>query len=161
MLLPGTRAPNFSLRDQYGNTRTLDELRGNWVLLWWYPKASSPGCTIEGQALRDLAEQFKELRANVVGASFDTTEANRQFAQAQGFPFPLLSDPEHVAGRAYEVERPEQDRYSEFPLRYSYLIDPAGVIRHSEDVCDVSTHAEAMLALLRQQQGAASTEDPA
>lgn len=159
MLLPGTQAPDFRLRDQYGNAHTLDELRGNWVLLWWYPKASSPGCSIEGQGLRDLAEQFDELHAKVVGASFDTIEENREFARAQGFPFPLLSDPGHVAGRAYEVERAEQDRYSAFPLRYSYLIDPDGIIRHSEDVCDVSAHADAMLALLRQKQRAAAADD--
>ena len=158
MLLPGSLAPNFSLRDQFGNTRTLDELRGSWVLLWWYPKASSPGCTIEGQELRDLIGQFDELHTKVVGASFDTIEENRKFADAQGFPFPLLSDPEHVAGRAYEVERTAQDRYAQYPLRYSYLIDPNGVIRHGEDVCDVSTHAKAVLTLLRQKLGAAGTD---
>ena len=81
----------------------------------------------------------------MVGASFDTVEENRAFADEQGFDYPLLSDVDQAVGAAYDVVRPGGHRYASFPLRHSYLIDPAGVIRRAYDVVDVDGHADVVL----------------
>ena len=100
---------------------------------------------MQGQALRDRASRFADLDCVVLGASFDTVEENRAFADAQGFDYPLLSDVDHSAGAAYEVLRPSGNRYAAFPLRYSYLIDPVGIIRRAYDVVEVDAHADLVL----------------
>ena len=78
--------------------------------------------------------------------SFDTPAENLAFAQAQHFPFELLSDLDHSVGAAYDVSRTPQDKFAEFPRRYSYLIDPDGLIHRSYDVTDVAQHADDVLA---------------
>jgi thioredoxin-dependent peroxiredoxin len=100
---------------------------------------------LQGQALRDRASRFADLDCVVLGASFDTVEENRAFADAQGFDYPLLSDVDQLAGAAYEVRRPCAHRYAAFPLRYSYLIDPLGIIRRAYDVVEVDAHADRVL----------------
>ena len=96
---------------------------------------------MQGQGLRDSAQRFDELHAVILGASFDTPAENLAFAEAQEFPFRLLSDQDHAVGTAYEAARAPGDTYSNFPRRYSYLIDPAGVIVRAYDVTDVAGHA--------------------
>jgi len=145
MLSPGTPAPEFALPDQHGTTVRLADLRGHWVLLWWYPKAQTPGCTVEGQSIRDRADDFAAANCVVLGASFDTVQGNLEFSELQGFGFPLLSDIDHSVGAKYEVVRAGDHRYSAFAERYSYLIDPDGVIRRSYSVSDVSMHADDVL----------------
>jgi peroxiredoxin Q/BCP len=149
MLDPGTRVPRFTLPDQDGRLVADDSLAGHWSLLWWYPKAGTPGCTIEGQELRDHAADFVAVGCTVIGLSFDTPEENRAWADAQGFEFPLLSDVDHTAGRLFEVERDEDDQYAAFPLRVSYLVDPGGVVRKTYAVTGVHDHAASVLATLR------------
>ena len=149
MLAPGTLAPEFALPDQHGNVIRLIDQRGHWVLLWWYPAAQTPGCTIEGQNLRDHAADFAAANCTVFGASFDTIEGNLAFAEMQGFRFSLLSDVDHTAGVAYQVVRRGDDNYERFSARHSYLIDPDGVIRRGYDVSDVESHADEVLADLR------------
>ena len=100
---------------------------------------------MQGQALRDRASRFADLDCVVLGASFDTVEENRAFADAQGFDYPLLSDVDQSAGAAYDVLRPSGHRYAAFPLRHSYLIDPLGVIRRAYDVVEVDAHADLVL----------------
>lgn len=89
----------------------------------------------------------------MLGASFDTPEDNRAFAQAQEFGFPLLSDVDGTVGVSYEVVRPPDDQFAQFPLRTSYLIDPDGVIRRTYAVADVHSHADTVLADLARLQG--------
>jgi peroxiredoxin Q/BCP len=148
MLDPGTPAPPFTLPDQYGELVRSESLRGRWALLWWYPKASTPGCTLEGQALRDRLADFATAGCQVVGMSFDTPEENRAWSDRQGFGFPLLSDVDHTVGRRYEVERDPADQYFSFPLRVSYLLDPDGMIRKTFAVAGVSDHATEVLAAI-------------
>jgi peroxiredoxin Q/BCP len=100
---------------------------------------------VEGQALRDRADDFRAADCVVLGASFDTPADNKAFADAQDFGFPLLSDVDRLVGELYEVVRGADDQYETFPLRISYLIDPGGVIRHSYSVADVASHAEQVL----------------
>jgi peroxiredoxin Q/BCP len=145
MLDAGMRAPLFTLPDQDGVPLLLESLRGRWVLLWWYPKAGTLGCTIEGQVLRDRHDEFAAAGCTVIGASFDTIAENKAWSAAQGFGFRLLSDTDHVVGREYEVEREPDDQYAAFPLRVSYLIDPDGIIRKTFAVSGVADHATAVL----------------
>ena len=101
---------------------------------------------MEGQALRDRADQFKAHDTVVVGASFDTVEENKAFDDAQAFGFALLSDVDRTVGTRYEAAREPDERYAAFPLRVSYLIDPEGRIARSYAVSDVTTHADEVLA---------------
>lgn len=82
----------------------------------------------------------------ILGASFDTPQENLAFAEAQGFPFRLLSDTERITGMAYGVARHPDDKFAAFPRRYSYLIDPDGLIHRAYDVTDVAHHAADVLA---------------
>ncbi len=82
----------------------------------------------------------------ILGASFDTPDENAAFARAQEFPFPLLSDVDRSVGASYQTVRDPGEKYAEFPLRHSYLIDPEGIIRRVYDVTDVGGHAAAVLA---------------
>ncbi len=100
---------------------------------------------MEGQGLRDRFDDFAARNATVFGASFDSPEENRAFAADQEYPFLLLSA-DRATGEGWAVARPADDRFAAFPRRYSYLIDPAGTIRHSYDVTDVAGHADAVLA---------------
>lgn len=146
MLSAGQPAPDFTLPDQHGRPVGLTDFRGKWVLLWWYPAAQTPGCTIEGQNLRDRAADFAAAGCVVLGASFDDTATNLAFSEMQGFEFPLLSDTDHTVGTSYEVVRRGDDHYGCFSERYSYLIDPQGLIRRAYAVSDVDTHADEVLA---------------
>jgi len=100
---------------------------------------------VEGQGLRDRSDDFEARNAVVFGASFDTPAENRAFAEDQEYPFLLLSA-DRATGEAWDVARPADDRYADFARRYSYLIDPAGIIRRAYDVTDVAGHAAAVLA---------------
>ena len=100
---------------------------------------------MQGQALRDSAEAFAERNCVILGASFDTPEENRSFRDTQGFPFTLLSDVDRSVGSAYGVVRTDGP-YVDYPHRYSFLIDPGGVVRRSYDVDDVARHAALVLA---------------
>jgi peroxiredoxin Q/BCP len=97
---------------------------------------------VQGQGLRDSAHRFDELHAIILGASFDTPAENLAFAEAQEFPFRLLSDVDRHVGEAYEVTRAAADQYANYPRRFSYLVDPQGVIARAYDVTDVAAHAE-------------------
>lgn len=101
---------------------------------------------MEGQALRDRAERFDELGVTILGASYDTPAENLAFAQAQQFPFRLLSDTDHAVAAAYDATRDADDKFAGFPRRYSYLIDPDGMIARAYDVTDVAHHADQVIA---------------
>ena len=148
MLAPGTVAPDFTLPDQDGTDVRLADERGHWVVLYWYPKASTPGCTIQGRGLRDKLAELQDADAVVLGASFDTPGENKAFCDAEGFPFRLLSDPDREVGRRYEVLRAPGEEYADYAKRIAYLIDPSGVIRRSYDVTDVEGFAAMVLAEL-------------
>lgn len=145
MLATDTAAPEFTLPDQNGTEVSLVDERGHWVVLWWYPKASTPGCTAQGRSLRDRFDDLRASGAVVLGASFDTPEDNKAFADAEGFPFQLLGDPDRAVGRLYEVLRPADDQYADYAMRIAYLIDPEGTIRRSYEVSDVQGFAAGVL----------------
>ena len=146
----GTPAPLFSLPAGDGTQVDLGALRGQRVVLYFYPKDATPGCTRESQDFRDLYPQFQALTAQVLGISRDSVASHARFAAAQALPFPLLSDPDEAACRAYDVIR-EKNLYGRKSLgveRSTFLIDEAGVLRAHWRKVKVPGHAQAVLETL-------------
>ena len=130
MLEIGTPAPDFTLPDQNGRMHTLSEYRGQKVVLYFYPRDNTSGCTKQACAFGELYPQFQEKGATVVGISKDTVASHKRFEEKYGLPFTLLSDVERVAIEAYDVwkEKKTAGKVSMGVVRTTYLIDEAGVI---------------------------------
>ena len=123
----GDLAPDFTLPDQTGAPVRLHDLVGRKnVVLYFYPKDETPGCTIEARAFRDSYEQFSAKDAQVVGVSSDSVRSHRRFAQRYDLPFLLLSDRDGAVRRLYGVEK----TLGLLPGRVTYVIDQTGVVRH-------------------------------
>ena len=148
MLKEGSKAPGFNLDDQDGNSVSLSDFEGQKVLLWFYPKASTPGWTIEGQELRDEFQNFKDNNTVILGMSADSVKAQKNFCTKQEFPFSLLSDPDKTTIRAYEVIglKKMYGREYEGIFRVSYLIDEKGVVEKAYEKVKPKEHALEVLA---------------
>ncbi len=133
----GTPAPEFSLADQSGKTRTLTEFRGKWVVLYFYPKDDTPGCTEEACNFRDDIFALEQMGAQVVGVSLDDSASHAQFAKKFSLPFPLLADPSGAVTRSYGA-LPEGSRYAR---RYTFLINPAGKVAKVYTSVETSRHS--------------------
>lgn len=129
-LNPGDMAPEFKLPDQHGNPVSLADLRGSKVLLYFYPKADTPGCTRQACSIRDAREDLRDLGLAVVGISPDKPAAQQKFDDKYGLAFPLLADPDHRVAAAYGVwgEKNLYGKKSMGIIRSSFLIDAAGKI---------------------------------
>lgn len=154
MLDTGTAAPTFTLGDHKGDSVSLEEFKGSWVVLWWYPKADTPGCTIEGQTYRDLTPEFTDVGAVIFGISFDDTDANCTFAKNHDFTYRLLSDVDHTVSEAYHASKPAApgEERQGWARRVSYLIDPDGMIAKSYKVDDIMSHPGQVLADIKELQ---------
>lgn len=152
MLATGAPAPPITLTDQDEHQVSLPGPDRRWIVLWWYPQASSGTCTVQGRGFRPLTAHFKAAGADVYGVSFNTAEENKEFASCESFDFPLLSDPSMAAGRAYGVVRDPDEPFADKPRRITYLIDPNQVIRRVYVVDDAESHAAQVLADLRELQ---------
>ena len=129
MLTPGTLAPDFTLADQNGTPHTLSSYRGRKVILYFYPKDMTAGCTSQACSFRDLYPQFLEKGAAVLGVSKDSTASHKRFEETHGLPFPLLSDPDLQVIAAYDVQKRGQDgQPAKGLIRSTYLIGENGVI---------------------------------
>ena len=130
MLEVGTKAPAFSLPDQNGNIHTLEEYTGKKVILYFYPKDNTPGCTKQACGFGELLPQFTEKGAVVIGISKDTVASHKKFEEKFNLPFTLLSDPELTAIKAYDVwqEKKNYGKVSMGVVRTTYLIDEEGII---------------------------------
>ena len=130
MLEAGTKAPSFSLPDQNGQVHTLEEYRGKKVVLYFYPKDNTPGCTKQACNFGELYPQFQEKGAVVVGVSRGSGGSHKKFGEKYGLPFTLLSDPELSCIQAYDVwqEKKNYGKVSMGVVRTTYLIDEKGVI---------------------------------
>ena len=130
MLEIGTKAPDLELPDQDGKLRTLSEFRGQKVVLYFYPKDMTPGCTKQACSFGELYPQFQEKGAIVIGVSRDSVASHKKFEEKYGLPFILLSDPERKAIEAYDVwkEKKNYGKVSMGVVRSTYLIDEDGVI---------------------------------
>ena len=100
----GDRAPEFELADQTGQLHSLEDYRDQWVVLYFYPKDETPGCTTEACEFRDNIFAFRELNAQILGVSLDDVESHRKFAENHSLPFPLLADVDGEAADAYGVK---------------------------------------------------------
>ena len=130
MLANGTKAPGFTLPDQNGQPRKLSEYLGQRVILYFYPRDMTAGCTKQACAFAELYPQFREKGAAVLGISKDSVASHKKFEEKYGLPFVLLSDPEKTVIQAYDVwkEKKMYGKVSMGVVRTTYLIDEQGII---------------------------------
>ncbi len=143
LLQAGQDFPSWSLRDQTGATVTSKDLAGKTYLVWFYPKAMTPGCTAEGGGLRDNFDAFKAKGVEVFGVSFDTPKENAEFVAKEKFPFRLLSDSDRdLAVKVGAADTKDQP----VAKRISYLIGPDGKVKVSYANVVPQTHATDVLS---------------
>ena len=147
----GTLAPDFRLPDQNGTPVSLKDLRGRHVLVYFYPKAMTPGCTVQACGLRDVASELEALNTVVLAISPDPVARMKKFAERDALPFTLLSDESHAVAEQYGVWGLKKFMGREFMgiLRTSFLINPDGRLVHVMDKVTTKTHHSDVLALLR------------
>lgn len=147
MLGIGTKAPNFTLPDQNGQMHSLEEYRGKKVILYFYPKDNTPGCTKQACGFSELYPQFMEKGAVVLGISKDTVASHKKFEEKYGLKFTLLSDTELEVIKAYDVwkEKKNYGKVSMGVVRTTYLIDEEGVIIRANDKVKAAEDPEKML----------------
>lgn len=150
MLEIGTKAPGFELPDQNGKMHTLEEYRGKKVILYFYPKDNTPGCTKQACNFGLLYPQFTEKGAVVLGVSKDSVASHKKFEEKYNLPFTLLSDPELACIQAYDVwkEKMNYGKKSMGVVRTTYLIDENGVIEKAFDKVKAEQNPEQMLGEL-------------
>jgi len=145
---PGTPAPAFRLPDQNGQPVSLADQRGKWVVLYFYPKDNTPGCTTEACEFRDNVFAFRELNAVILGISVDDVASHKSFAAEHRLPFTILADSDKQVARQYGVlHRPLG--IMELARRETFIVDPQGIIvKHYQSV-DPDTHSKQVLADLK------------
>jgi len=147
----GQPAPGFELPATGDQTLSLSDFEGSNVVLYFYPKDSTPGCTTEGQNFRDAIDQFGALDTVILGASRDGIKAHENFKSKQGFPFELLSDKDEVLCRGYDVIKLKKlyGRESMGVERSTFLIDRQGVLRREWRKVKVKGHVDEVLAAVQ------------
>ena len=150
MLEVGMRAPDFTLPDKDGRMVSLSDFAGKRVVLYFYPRDNTPGCTRQACAFAAAYEAFKSMDAVVIGVSKDSVASHQKFAEKYGLPFVLLSDPELTAIQAYGVwqEKKSYGKVSMGVVRTTYVIDPEGVIEKVMSKVKPDTNAAEILAYL-------------
>lgn len=147
MLEVDTKAPSFSLPDQNGNIHTLEEYKGKKVILYFYPKDNTAGCTKQACGYSERYPQFLEKGVEVIGISKDSVASHKKFEEKQGLRFTILADPELEAIQAYDVWK-EKKNYGKVYMgvvRTTYLIDENGIIIKANDKVKAATDPETML----------------
>src|SRR5262249_4961947 len=142
LLQPGDPFPGWTLTDQTGAAVSSKDLGGRTYVVWFYPKAMSPGCTAEGRGFRDEVEGFRQRGVEILGVSFDPPYANAEFAKAEGFQFRLLSDQDRKLAVAVGAA---DDPTSPVARRISYLVGPDGKVRKTYGIVTPSSHAKDVL----------------
>ena len=145
MLQPGTDAPDFSVNDHNGNTINLKDYRGKKVVIWFYPKADTPGCTMEGQGFRDDIKSFEDKNIQIFGVSLDNEADNKAFAEKFSFPYPLLCDVSREIALEYQAVKSAEDNYA---ARIPYVIGEDGKILESIESVDTKTHSKDLCSRL-------------
>jgi peroxiredoxin Q/BCP len=144
---PGEAAPDFELLDQNGRVQQLADYRGQWIVLYFYPKNDTPGCTTEACAFRDGYLEIKALRAEVLGVSLDDTESHAAFAAKYALPFPLLADLQGEVASRYGVLWKLGPL--KFAKRQTFIIDPQGRIAKHYASVDPDQHVQQVTTDLR------------
>jgi peroxiredoxin Q/BCP len=148
---PGKKAPSFSLPDQQGKTHSLTDYAGQPVVVYFYPKDDTPGCTKESCAFQDNLPKFRKSKAAVLGISVLDTKSKARFADKYGLQFPLLADQDHAIMEKYGVWQ-EKSMYGKKYMgvaRTTYLIAPDGKVARRWDGVKVDGHAEEVLAAVQ------------
>ena len=147
MLEIGTTAPGFSLPEQNGQEATLEEYRGKKVILYFYPRDNTPGCTKQACGFAQLYPQFTEKGAVILGISKDSVKSHKNFETKYGLPFTLLSDTQKEVIQAYDVwkEKKNYGKVSMGVVRTTYLIDEEGVIIKAMDKVKAAENPQQML----------------
>jgi thioredoxin-dependent peroxiredoxin len=150
MVEAGQEAPDFTLPDQEGNEVTLSELRGRPVVLYFFPKADTPGCTTQACGVRDHRGDYERAGTRVIGVSPDTVTAQRKFAEKYGLEFTLLADENHEVADLYGTWG-EKKMYGKTYMgvqRATFIIDPDGKVAHVIPKASPKTHDEVVLEAL-------------
>ena len=150
MIEPGSRAPDFELPNQDGEPVKLSDLRGKTVVLYFYPRADTPGCTVQACSVRDHRADYERAGAVVRGVSPDTPAKLKRFADKYGLPFTLLGDADHAVAERYGVWV-EKSRYGRTYFgnsRTTFIIDGDGVVRHVIPKVKPETHDDEVLAAI-------------
>jgi thioredoxin-dependent peroxiredoxin len=136
----GTSAPSFTATDTQGNTVSLNDFRGQTVIVYFYPKDDTPGCTKQACSFRDNYEDYQAKNIVVLGVSADDQAAHQAFTEKYNLPFPLLVDTDRSIIQAYDVDG------GGYAKRVTYVIDENGTISHVYDAVKTATHATDVLA---------------
>ena len=147
----GDRIPDLPLALSSGKHASLGDYAGNWLVLYFYPKDSTPGCTTEGLDFNALLPKFKRAGAQVLGVSRDSLKSHQNFCSKQGFKFDLVSDGDEAVCNAFGVIQPKKLYGRDYVgiVRSTFLIDPDGVIRQKWQPVKVPGHAQAVLDALK------------
>lgn len=139
----GTRAPDFNLPDATGEMVSSTHLQGSWVVLYFYPKDDTPGCTKEACSFRDDMHKLEKLNAKVIGVSVDDGKSHADFAKKYSLPFPLLTDTDGLVANKYGALT--NLGVTKIAKRYTFLIDPDGVLRKTYLSVDTSKHSQQII----------------
>ncbi|MAX27716.1 MAG: thioredoxin-dependent thiol peroxidase [Phycisphaeraceae bacterium] len=155
LIEPGKKAPAIALKDKDGKLHRLSAYQGQWVVLYFYPKDNTSGCTKQACAFRDHLPNLGKLDAVVLGVSPDDEKSHTKFAQKHELPFTLLADPEHQALEKYGVWQAKSMYGRKFMgvVRTTYLIDPKGKVAKRWDKVKVAKHMDEVLEALNEAQG--------
>ncbi|MBD1571901.1 thioredoxin-dependent thiol peroxidase [Vibrio sp. S17_S38] len=150
-LTSGAPAPQFSLQDQDDNTVSLSDFTGRKVLFYFYPKAMTPGCTVQAQGLRDIKADLDELNVSVLGVSIDAVKRLGKFIERDNLNFTLLSDEDHAVADQFGVwgEKKFMGKTYDGLHRISFLIDENGMIEHVFDKFKTKDHHQVVLDYLQ------------
>ncbi|HAT4374060.1 TPA: thioredoxin-dependent thiol peroxidase [Clostridioides difficile] len=154
MLSIGTKAPEFTLEDKDGNKVSISDFKGKKVAVYFYPKDNTPGCTRQACAFRNAYDGFKKEDVQVIGISKDSIKSHQKFAEKHELPFILLSDPDLVAIKAFDVWK-EKKMYGKTALgvvRATYIIDENGIIEKVFEKAKPDTNAQEILEYLEKQE---------
>jgi peroxiredoxin Q/BCP len=144
----GSAAPAFRLQDQKGEWHSLEDYRGKWVVLYFYPKDMTPGCTTQACEFRDNIFAFRSAGAVIVGVSVDDVESHKKFSEEHGLPFTILADPEKKTAKDYGVLKKMFGM--ELADRETFLVDPQGNIAKHYPAVDPKGHSELVLKDLKE-----------
>ncbi len=143
MVKIGQQAPDFKLNDETGIARSLSEFKGKKIVIYFYPKDNTPGCTKEACGLRDAYQMYNSNNIVILGINYDSPESHKQFKEEHKLPFVLLSDSDREVARSYGAYQGIINML--FPQRMTFLIDEQGKVIHIFENVDISTHAQDIL----------------
>lgn len=152
VLSAGIQAPDFKLNDNEGQPHALGDYRGQTVVIYFYPKDDTPGCTQEACSFRDAYADFKKAGVTLIGISPDSEKSHTKFIEKYELPFTLLSDPGHKVCEAYGVWGLKKFKGREYEgvYRTTFIIDPEGVIKHVFENVKPDDHSQEVLAVIAQ-----------